>query len=74
VELLSRCSITWRGIGKPCLKTVLFPNKSNVKDAGVMLGVGGKGSRVVKRICRFKGVREITSQEIQVLAEKIADD
>jgi len=46
----------------------------NAKDDGVMLGVSGKGSRVVKRICRFKGVREITPQEIQVLTEKMADD
>jgi len=46
----------------------------NVKDAGAMLGAGGKGSRVVKRICRFKGVREITPQEIQVLAERMTDD
>jgi hypothetical protein len=44
----------------------------NAKDGGVMLGIGGKGSRVVKRICRFKGVREITPQEIQVLAEQMA--
>ncbi|MBF2090231.1 MAG: hypothetical protein IGR80_06775 [Synechococcales cyanobacterium K44_A2020_017] len=46
----------------------------NAKNDGVILGAGGKGSRVVKRICRFKGVREITSQEIQVLTEKMADD
>jgi len=46
----------------------------NVKDDGVMLGAGGKGSRVVKRICRFKGVREITPQEIQVLAERMTGD
>ena len=45
----------------------------NVKDDGVMVGAGGKGSRVVKRICRFKGVRQITPQEIQVLAERITD-
>jgi len=46
----------------------------NVKDEGVMLGACGKGSRVVKRICRFKGVREITPQEIQVLSERITGD
>jgi hypothetical protein len=46
----------------------------NLKDEGVMLGAGGKESRFVKRICRFKGVREITPQEIQVLAENMADD
>jgi hypothetical protein len=45
----------------------------NIKEDGTVLGAGGKGSRIVKRICRFKGIREITSQEIDILTEKISE-